>query len=406
MNAMKRQSPQATPHLPLRGVLLSVQVAISVAVLVCAALLLRGLQRASNVDVGFRSHGVSSVWVQVHWKDYSERGNRGLVDRLRDELRPFDRIGVADQAPFATWQRTTLVLPPQGGRPQQSGTVVEAVVDGGYFDVLGIPIVAGRNFMPQDRTRDVVVVNEAFARRYWPRENPLGQTIQLPVRRDGSAILWNGAGAASTADERGHEVVGLSRDAHLDGPTDVVPMVFRVHSEQDQTFTLLVPDRSVGMATAAIRRLDAGVSVRVSKLGDRLDGELAAAAMLAGLASGLGFIALVLATTGVYGVIAYAVEGRRREIGIRMALGARARTVISVVIGRNARALLTGLAAGLALSMLASRVLESQLFGVSRLDPGAFAGVLLVLVVAGIAASALPARRATRINPVKVLHAD
>ena len=400
MHAMKRQSAQATAHVPLRGVLLGVQVALSVTVLVCAALLARGVQKASSVDLGFRSHGVSRLSVQLDFQDFADHGTAGIVDRIRDELRPLGAIGL-EGGSVGNARATMVMVPAHGDRPQQAGNAMEMSVDGGYFGVLNIPIIAGRNFGPDDRNRDVVVVNEAFARRYWPGTNPVGRTIRVP-RGPAAAPLRD----RSAVEARDYEVVGAVRDAYLTGLVDVPPMLFRVHTEQDQSFALLVADNTAAAAAAAVRRLDARASVSITRLGDLLDGEIGSARIVANLASGLGVIALLLATIGVYGVIAYSVEGRRREIGIRLALGAPARTVIGAIIGRNARPLILGLAAGVVMSLLASKVLEASLYGVSRLDPAAYVAVLLMVLAAGVAASMFPARRAARIDPVKVLHTE
>lgn len=123
-------------------------------------------------------------------------------------------------------------------------------------------------------------------------------------------------------------------------------------------------------------------------------------------AMGLGMLALLLAAVGVYGIMAYSVEQRQKEIGIRMALGANARSVVRMVVTRNGRALVIGLAVGLALSVVASTAIQNQLYGLSRLDPFAYTGVLGILLLAGAAASAIPAVRAAKVDPVKVLHRD
>lgn len=398
MDAMKRQSAQSTP---LRGVLLGVQVAISVTVLLCAALLVRGAHRAANVDVGFQSRGISIVSVQMHWKDFFERGTGNLVERLREHLRPLGPVGVAATGPMSALDRATVRLPARAGGDEERATVAQALVDGGYFNVLGIRVVAGRNLVPRDRDRDVVLVNETMARRYWPGENPLGRIIGMPVERTGPFPLRD----ASTG-ERDHQVVGVVGDAHLTELAVLTPTLFRVHRESDQTFTLLVPQPVASTAAAIVRQLDGGASVRVEDVSTRIEAEILGARYLARIATSLGVLALLLATTGVYGVVAYAVEGRRREIGIRMALGAPARTVIRAVISCNAPPCSQSWLSASPCRCLPRACSWGGCTASAAWIHPTYAGVLLIVLAAGVVASALPALRAARIDPVKVLHAD
>jgi predicted permease len=398
MESIKRQSAQATPRVPLHGLLLALQVAVSVVVLVCASLLARGVYHAARVDLGFSMTGLSAVWIQVRWNEFIERGIGDFVPRVRTALQPLGPVSVSDTAPMRALTRATAALPARRSRAGETAQVQEIYVDSAWFDVLGIPLVSGRVFVPQDKNRDVAIVNQTMARRYWgDDESPLGTTIGLDAPRIGFPIR------PATRATRDHQVIGVVRDAHLTGIAEMAPTVFRVHQEADQAFTVIVPSRMAPAVETVARQMHPSVAVSVTNLSGLVEEELTAARYLAQLAGALAVIAVLLAATGVYGVFAHAVAGRRREIAIRIALGARAAAVIGGMVGRTGRPLLGGLAAGFVLAMLASNVLGSQLYGISRLDPLAYVAVLFVLLIAGTAASALPARRAARINPAEEL---
>jgi putative ABC transport system permease protein len=255
-------------------------------------------------------------------------------------------------------------------------------VDAGFFDVLGIPIVAGRNFVPADRELPNILIDEAMARRYWPGHTPIGKSIFTGGKR--------------------LDVVGVVRDSGLAGSGPVEPAFFQYTSSG----TLLVPTSVASTAAAVVRQTEPSVGVTSAPLSDQLERSLMFARAAAYPAASLGALALFLATIGVYGVISYSVEQRRREIGIRMALGAQPREILGLILRSNARAVVAGLAVGLAVFLAGSKVLERLLYGISRLDPLAHTSVLAVLLAAAAAACAIPARRATRVAPVEALRQD
>ena len=182
--------------------------------------------------------------------------------------------------------------------------------------------------------------------------------------------------------------------------------MFFVPPAGSTSLTVLVNDSMAGIATATVRRLEPRATVSATRLSQSLSRFRREAQVITSYASGLAGLALVLATIGVYGAFSYSVEQRRREVGIRMALGATTGGIVGMIVRRDMRPVLGGLTAGFALSFAASKVLESQLYGVNRLDGLAHAGVLLLLFFAGLAASALPARRAASIDPAKALYAE
>ena len=376
--AMKQRGAHASPRFPLRGVLLGVQVAISVTLLLAAGLLTRGQWVARSLDRGYKTNGVTTLRIYLPGKRSDDPRRRVLLDTIVQQMRPFGPIGIGSPPPAGgSWLPVTLT-----GEKTATVTLRFLHANAGYFDVLGIPIVAGRNFVPADGKLRNILINEAMARRYWPGQTCIGQSI------------FHG-------DER-REIVGVVRDAQLAGPGPIEPTFF----EHSDTVELLMPDALSTIAAAVARRVEPRAQVISIRLSDLLERFLLWPRVIALVAISLGALALFLATGGVYGVISYSVEHRRREIGIRMALGAQPREILGLVLRSNARAVVIGLAVGLAVFLAGSKVLESLLYGVSRLDPLAHGAVAAVLLAAAAAACVIPARRATRIAPVEALRQE
>jgi predicted lysophospholipase L1 biosynthesis ABC-type transport system permease subunit len=222
-----------------------------------------------------------------------------------------------------------------------------------------------------------------MARSYWPSQIPVGKAI------------FNGG-------ER-YEIVGVVRDSRLSGPGAGVEPAYFSHSDAGLLF---VPSSLAGAAARVVNHLDPRARLTLAPLSDSLDRLLAPASRAALFAEMLGVLALLLATVGVYGVMSYSVEQRRREIGIRMALGAHPREILKLALLRHTRPLVCGLAVGLAASVAASQVLVSLLYGLTPVDPLAYGAALIVMLAAGAVASAVPAFRACRIDPVETLRYD
>ena len=386
---MKQQSAQTSPRFPLRGALLGVQVAISVVLLVGAGLLVRGLERSRSHDPGFAIDGVTLLSVDLPVNSYDFTRGRAFWAGLTERLQPLtgsSPIGLCFVKPLSRGRNSTSFRMPgqNAGNP-----VLAQFVNAGYFEALSIPIVAGRNFTPADTGRCANIINEAMARRFWPDKNAAGQTIILG--RDKSC-----------------EIVGVVRNAEVTGLGPVEPILFLQFSGEGQATVLLRAGKVAAdwprRLTAVVAQVEPRAAATVLPMSEQLDVWLGPARAAATLAASLGLLALALAAVGVYGVIAYSVEQRRREIGVRMALGAAPLQIVRFIVRANVRALLYGLTAGLAASLAVSRLLQASLNGVSPLDPLAYGGVLGLLLLAGVAASAIPARRAARIDPLVALH--
>jgi hypothetical protein len=261
--------------------------------------------------------------------------------------------------------------------------------------VIGIPIARGRTFIPADPADSVVIVTESTARRFWPGEDPIGRTLEtggLKNRRTARVI------------------VGVAKDAQVTsiGETDTVYLYTRADPGEQKGSLVLVrsatnfPSIAAGIRTE-MQRLDPKLVVNVNRLEDNLDFWRSLARLAAGLSGCLGALALLLASIGVYGVVSYAVSTRIREVGIRMALGAGAGEVVAMVLRQAMRPVLVGAAIGILACAAVSRILSGVLFGVSALDPIAFVTAAAFLLFIAMAASLLPALRATRVDPLDSL---
>jgi predicted permease len=376
----------------IRGTLVAVQISVCMVLLISAGLLLRALYAAQTIDPGFEYRNVAVVSYALRgarWDDTRVAGfQRQLMERIR--LMPgAEIVAHASKVPLSPGrQQTTFRLSKDGN---------EFVVDTNdvspeYFSLIGMPILGGRTFTAaelQGPSR-AVIVSEATARRYWPGHNPVGQTLLM-----GEVPL---------------EIVGVAKDAHVShvaetessymylpaGPSAQRGLRTLVRSQID--FATLA--RSV---TGAARELDPELVVRVNRLEGNLEYWRGRARLTASLSGALGLLALLLAAVGVYGVVSYVVSRRRREVGIRLALGASARDVQRLIVRQTFGPIAIGAVIGIAAASAASRTLESVLFGISPFDPITFVGAGVFLVGVAELATILPIRGALKVDPVTTL---
>jgi predicted permease len=267
------------------------------------------------------------------------------------------------------------------------------VVGPGYFEALGIPLIRGRGIEEQDRrdTRSVTVINETMARRYWPGENPIGQTIRI-------------------LDEE-RVIVGVARDVKYatlaEAPRPY--FYFPLNQVYRELATLHVrtkgdPELAEGAVLAEMHRLDPDMAVwDLKTMTEHVHGSTFQTRMATSLVTVFGALALVLALVGVHGVMAYSVSRGIREFGIRKALGARSKEILGLVLLGGIKTILIGVGVGLALALAVTRLLTSLLYGVSPFDWPTFAVVSSILMGAALAACVMPARRAARVNPNQAL---
>jgi predicted permease len=389
---LKAAATQTRAAFPLRSLLLGVQVAVTVVLLTTAGLLLRGVAAARLVDLGFDPDTLAVATIELPQGAYHTARAQTLLADLTTGLEaagvgPFGFVST-EPLGFGSFM-TSLRLPGEGADRARPIEIFR--VSAGYFGTLGIPMTAGRGFVEADAGRNVAIVNESAARRYWPGDNPVGRT------------LFEGG--------RSVEVIGVVKDAHVDTPDEIAPLIFEpldnATDPRGERLAKLVFDSrrasSITAVTAIVNRLEPRARVTVTPLGERVDEWLAELSMAPLAASALGLFGLGLATVGMFGVFAYVVRQRTREIGIRIALGATRGQVMRLVLTGSSRAVIAGLAAGTLGAIGASQVLREWLYGLSPLDPLTYGGVAALLAASAMAASYVPARRAARLDPAQAL---
>lgn len=384
----------------LRRGLATGQVGLSLVLLVAAGLFLRALERAGDVDAGFEPDGVLVASVDLSLDGYAEVEGVAFQQRLVPALRSragFETAGLASDLPLDLASSGTPVWPEAVRDPETDGISAEfTIVSPGYFETLRIPVYRGRTLMPSDgaSATPTVVINRAMAGRLWPGTDPVGERLR-----------FGGPDAAPRT------VVGVVADVKNQTLGETVdPMVY-LPTAQYYRSDMYVVARGPGVTPGSLRQsildLDPRLAVGTVQELEAVSGVgLLPQRVAAGLTAGMGGLALFLSVLGVYGVVAYSVVQRRREIGVRMAVGATRGSVLGLILRSGLRLALPGLVVGAALAFAATRLLRSFLFGVSPTDPITFAAVAGTLLVAVAAASGIPALRAARQDPVGSLRSE
>jgi putative ABC transport system permease protein len=389
----------------LRGALVTVEIALSLVLLIGAGLLLRSFHSLQQVRLGFDPNQVLTASVNLPGRAYATpQSVSGFYDRLRQRaqrlpgvtavsvIMPLPLSGNALAVAFEIEGRSV----PPGNNPVSHFRTISP----DYFKTMKIPVVQGRDFTAQDgwNDRPVAIVNERLVKEFFPDQNPLGRRIK-PGITVGNEPPWR-------------EIIGVVKDVRhrpaLSSPLE--PELYVPHAQVPLSgMTLVVraesqPSRLVNALQAEVSALDSTIPLyRVKTLGQYISTAVAHPkfyALVLGLFAGL---ALVLAIVGLYSVMAYSVAQQTTDIGIRIALGARPRDVLGLVLRQGLRLTLLGLGAGIAAAVASTRVLSSMLFGVTATDMGTYASISLLLAGVALVACFVPARRAARVDPLVAL---
>jgi putative ABC transport system permease protein len=384
-----------------RSGLVVAEIGLALALLIAAGLLIRGYIGIQRVDLGFRPEGALTARVSLLESRYPDSLQVAtLYEQLEARLastRGIEAVGATTLLPMNGGSGTYYAI--EGSEPADPAERLVAQFRGitpGYLAALGMPVTAGRAFTPRDRigSLPVVLVNEAFARRHWPEGGAIGRRIVLS-----SGPL---------------EIVGVVGDTRDFGPEDEAPPIIYVSALQRGYRELSLVVRSTLDPAAAVAAIRAEVSAldpdlplyAVSTMPQVIERSLGGDTIMVKLLAVFGAFALVLAILGVYGVMAYSVTQRTQELGIRLALGAQRGDIVRMIVRQAAVLTAIGLACGLVVAFGTARQLSAFLFGVSPFDLGTFLLVPAMLAGAALAAAFLPARRATRIDPVDALRYD
>ncbi|HEY6938339.1 MAG TPA: ABC transporter permease [Terriglobales bacterium] len=382
--------------LRLRNGLVVLETACSLLLLVGAGLLVNSFIRVLRVPPGFNPNGVLIARTQFDDTRYPKAefcgvAEREIIARLR-RLPGVESAGFVTNLPLADPRGIGFRI--EGGPANEFHNADNALVSEGYFQAMGIPLLRGRGFREQDTasTPLVAVINQTLARTYFSGADPVGKRL-----------LWG--------DRAPFTIVGIAGDVKFSAlDADVAPMIymsnFQVSSGVSRHAVFVVrtagdPASLASTASRTIWSVDKDLPVfGVTTMNEVLAASVAQRRFSMSLLGGFAVLALLMAAIGLYGVLSYSVSQRMHEMGLRMALGANARDLMRLVVGQGIRVVLAGVIAGLLASFAATRLLAGMLFGVSPLDPFTFATVAGVLVAAALLASFVPARRATRVDPM------
>ena len=388
----------------LRSLLVVTEVALALVLLICAGLMIKSFARLQQVSPGFEPKNLLTMNISLPRQKYKEQQQANVFfNQLFQRLRAVpgvEAVGGIDPLPLSDSNSTTGFLV-EGGpvlaiadRPE----VGQRNITPDYFQAMRIPVLKGRAFTDQDRenTPRALIVNEALARRYWPGEEVIGKRLGF---EDDAAkqIWWEIVG-----------VVGNVKHERLDA--EAKPEVYFPYQQSPRNFMTLVvrtssePSNMIATVREQVLAIDRDQPVfNIKTMEERLSKSVAQSRFLMLLLGVFSALALILAAVGIYGVMAYVVTQRTHEIGIRMALGAQSADVLRMVVGQGMMLTFIGVGIGLVAAFALTRLMASLLYGVTATDPWTFAAVALVLSAVALLASFIPARRATKVDPMVAL---
>jgi len=392
-----------TPRQPrLRGALIVSQIAISLVVLVGAGLCVRTLHNALSINRGYNVGRVLTAEIDLGRQGYSEEGGRGFYQQLLERVQSLPGVesaSLAHKSPLSSQMGT--VVRPEGLTENSPSTAVRYnIVTPRHLETIGLRLLRGRDFNAQDTAQapGVAIINEALARSLWGEQNPLGSALFAHTSRDVQRI----------------EIIGVVNDARYGSVLRPPHLHLYLPVTQEYQSSMALHVKMAGDPASLnagvqreVRTLDPNLPIyNVRTLSAQLDQVLASQRLAAALIGSLGILALLLAGIGLYGVMAYAVSQRTREIGIRMALGAQRGDVQKLIVRQGMTLALMGVALGLFASFAFTRVLKSLLFGVSATDPLTFAVIPVLMAGVALLACWIPVRRAAKVDPMVALRCE
>ncbi|MCM3874113.1 MAG: ABC transporter permease [Pyrinomonadaceae bacterium] len=398
-----RGAVQATSQSLLGKTLVVVQVSLSLLLLVGAGLFVRTLINLQNVPTGFNPRHVMLFSIDTAATGYKDEQMPPLLHEVEERVKAVPGVEAASFSFFifnqGGWTSRAFTSEPDLP-PGVSRTVRQNVVGPDYFTTMGIPLVLGRGFGPQDtdKSQKVAVISEAMAQRFFPNSSPIGKRF--------------GTGGPES---RGQvEIIGVVKDARYQSVTEQwQPMAYYPHAQRSQPLDNFVvrfsgpPDAVIPQVRQVIKQVNGSLPVdEVVSLSEHIGRSLVPQKLIARLASFFGLLALLLACVGLYGVLSYAVERRTNEIGIRMALGAQSRNVLLLILREAMLLVALGLIVGLPAVFATTRFASTLLFGLSPTDPLSVSVAAILLLVVAMVAGYIPARRATKVNPLVALRYD
>ncbi len=390
----------------LRASFVVAQMALALMLLVGAGLLIQSFVRLSNVDPGFDSENVAFASIILP-PGYESREQQqaffsSVLERVESSVPGLEAAGLATNPPMSgdSWRSRIVVdgfMPP----PDFPMTMDYSHVSADYFKAIGMELIAGRRFTERDRAgaESVIVVNESFARQFWPNGNAIGGRLKRGRSADSPGPWYTVIGVVNDVKQHGLAETGIPETylSFRQVPSDQMSVVVR----STAGFAAVA-----GALQRAVWDVDPNIPTDVNSMEGRIAGTIAAPRFYTVLLSSFAAVALILASVGIYGTMAYTVGERTQEVGLRIALGAATTSVLKLVVRQGMTLAVIGAGVGVAGAMGTARLLESMLFGVEALDITAFLSAVALLLGIALLACYLPARRATRIDPMIALRAE
>jgi len=386
--------------------LVALQFALAMLLLIGAGLLGHSFVRLLNVNPGFNSANLLTMRVflsPVRFPEFDPK-DAVVLHQILEQVRVIPGVraaGLVNTLPITGGAATDFAI--EGRATPSAGSAPVAninIVDSGYFRAIGIPLIAGREFTENDTQQSarVMIINQSMAKEFWPNESPIGKRVTMKE--------W---GPPMTG-----EVVGIVGDTKADGiAANIYPMIYWPYFQFPQNFNAFVvraegdPARLIAPIKERIWSVDKTLPIsKIATMDQLISDSLVRRRLYMILLAVFAGAALLLAAVGIYGVMSYSVSQRTNEMGIRIALGAQAKDVLLLIMKRGLKVALAGMAIGIAAAFALTRLMSSLLFGVSATDPFAFGAVAAALMLVALLGCYLPARRATRVDPITALRVD